>query len=140
MHTLSGDGGTVQEQPLADDVELDVVIQKSSNCNKETSSELRYSLAWWANECHVKHNAVDAVLKILREHGHPELPKTANTLLEACRRVDFEERSEMKYIYFNVKDQLLKHLKMYPDTLIKQLDSIDISLNIDSLPLFKSSS
>lgn len=140
MHTLKGDGGTVQEQCVDDDVELYVAIQKSTNCNNEISSDVRHILAQWTNEFHVKHNAVDEVLKILREHGHPELPETANTLLETCRSVDFEERSGVKYIYFNFKDQLLKRLKMYPDTLIKQLDCTDISLNIDGVPLFKSSS
>ncbi len=56
-------------------------------------------LAQWTNQFQIKHNAVDSLLNILRENGHPELPKTARTLLATCDRVDWEVKSEMKYIY-----------------------------------------
>lgn len=45
--------------------------------------QLRFSIAQWANEFHVKHNAVDSLLKILIENGHSELPRTAKTLLHS---------------------------------------------------------
>lgn len=91
------------------------------------------------NQFQIKHNAVDSLLNILRENGHPELPKTARTLLATCDRVDWEVKSGMKYIYMGCKEQLIQHLKMYPSSVLGQMGELDISLNIDGLPIFKSS-
>lgn len=84
-------------------------------------------------------NAVDDRLKILGEH-HPELPRTARTLLGTCENVNLDMKSGMQYFYFGCKEQLCRYLNMYPSDVVTQLDCLDISLNIDGLPLFKSSS
>ncbi len=98
------------------------------------------SLAKWTSEFQIKHNAVDSLLMILRKNGHRELPKTARTLLETCDSVNLQVKSGMQYIYLDCKEQLLKHLKMYPHSFLSKLRELDISLNVDGLPLFKSSS
>lgn len=116
------------------------MLEKSSSDENEPSTShsscLSDSLAQWTSEFQIKHNAVDSLLKILRKNGHPELPKTTRTLLETCESVNLQLKSGMKYIYLDCKEQLLKHLKMYPHS-VKELD---LSLNVDGLPLFKSSS
>ncbi|KAL0149593.1 hypothetical protein M9458_055120, partial [Cirrhinus mrigala] len=127
--------------------ECDVEMQ-GAHANSDSDSDdadlddrpsLGVRLAQWANEFQVKHNAVDGLLKILGEH-HSELPRTARTLLETCENVNLEMKSGMQYFYFGCKEQLCRHLNMYPGDVVSQLDCLDISLNIDGLPLFKSSS
>ena len=46
----------------------------------------------------------------------------------------------MQYIYFGVEKQLLSHLELYPEETLRHLAIFDTSLNIDGLPLFKSTS
>lgn len=126
------------EQNCADERSFEDLLSQSSNSsNMETHSPLRHSITQWATEYQVKHNAVHALLKILIGHGHSEL--TAKTLLDTCESVELKLKSGMQYIYLACKDQLLKHLKMYPQQVISELDFIDISLNIDGMLLFKSS-
>ena len=45
----------------------------------------------------------------------------------------------MEYIYFPLATQLLKDFKRYPVEAVSGLDTLEISINIDGLPLFKSS-
>jgi len=111
----------------------------SDDADLDDMTSLGVRLGQWANKFQVKQNAVDGLLKILSEH-HPELPRTARTLLGTCENVNLDMKSGMQYFYFGCKEQLCRHLNMYPIDEVTQLDCIDISLNIDGLPLFKSSS
>ena len=45
----------------------------------------------------------------------------------------------MEYVYFPLSEQLLRHLKRHPVDTVSRTDSLEISLNVDGLPLFKSS-
>jgi len=111
----------------------------SDDADLDDMTSLGVRLGQWANKFQVKQNAVDGLLKILSEH-HPELPRTARTLLGTCENVNLDMKSGMQYFYFGCKEQLCRHLNMYPIDEVTQLDCLDISLNIDGLPLFKSSS
>ena len=46
----------------------------------------------------------------------------------------------MQYINLGLRPQITKHLKLSPSHAKNAIDALDISLNIDGLPLFKSSS
>lgn len=52
----------------------------SSESEQDPTPKLREELSEWACTFQVKHNAVDALLNILKRHGHAELPHTARTL------------------------------------------------------------
>ncbi len=128
--------GSESEQ---NDSDNNLAENSSEQPSASISPMLSDRLAQWTNQFQIKHNAVDSLLNILRENGHTELPKTARTLLATCDRVDWEVKSGMKYIYMGCKEQLIQHLKMYPSSVLGQMGELDIYLNIDGLPIFKSS-
>ena len=143
----SGGGCTIEEQ-LHDDTnivpetELEQMETSEDSCDGDedsaVASSFREQLKEWAIDFGEKHNAVDALLKVLKKNGHPELPSTARTLLESTNEVDVETESGMQCVQFDVRGQILEHLKKYPQAVLEKLDSVDISLNVDGLPLFKS--
>ena len=85
-----------------------------------------------------KHNVsrqfVEDLLKLLRENSHPELPKSYRGL---CKNnvSDFkiQKRCGDEYIYLGLKNSLLKFVEC---ELEKQ--TLEISFNIDALPVFSS--
>lgn len=97
---LAQEEGSIK-QNSADDRDLDDLISQSSS--RETNLPLRHSIAQWTHDFHIKHNAVDSLLKILIENGHPELPRTAKTLLATNEIVEFEMKSGMQYVYLGCK-------------------------------------
>lgn len=68
------------------------------------------------------------------------MPATARTLLKTARAVDIQNKSEMQYIHLSLSEEIEKALKRYPSEMTSRIDSLEISFNIDGLPLFKSSS
>ena len=72
---------------------------------------------------------------VLRQFGI-DLPKDCRTLLHAPRTVNYIEKSGGQYIYFGIKSCIETAFSDYNlDT-----DKISLLINIDGLPLFKSSS
>ena len=92
----------------------------------------------WINKHQIKHNAVDDLLKLLKTNGLEDLPVTARTLLKTSKNVETSSKSSMEYIHFSLRDKLHKCLLGYSDTVLTGLKAVEISLNIDGLPIFKS--
>ena len=115
------------------------LFSSEEECDVEDQNSLKDDLAAWANKHSIKHNHIDDLLKIMQNHGHVELPSTARTLLKTPTIIEVQVKSQMEYVYFPIEGQLLKYLRIYPDECIRTLDSISLSLNIDGLPVFKSS-
>ena len=101
----------------------------------------REGLADWTNKYSIKQNALDGLLLIglLKANGHPDLPGCARTLLQTSRNIPIQQKSGMEYVYFPFSEQLLRHFKRHPVDTICRTDSLEISLNVDGLPLLKSS-
>ena len=108
----------------------------SQNDRQDT---LQQFLQGWAVKHSIHLNSLDDLLSGLKRHGHPELPKTGRTLLRTSRSVDIKTVSNMQYIHFCMQKEIKKRLTNYPEGVIAQLTSLELSLNIDGLPLFKSS-
>ncbi|KAK0136622.1 hypothetical protein N1851_027195 [Merluccius polli] len=116
-----------EEEALGDDLEA----------SDQRPALLASDLASWACQFQVKHNAVDDLLKLLRGHGHTDLPSTTRTLLKTPREVRITSKSGMEYVHFPIKDKLQQTLLRYPADQVP--DCVDLSFNVDGLHLFKSS-
>lgn len=103
----------------------------------ENYPDLGDELAAWANTNKITRSGLNEMLDILRRHGH-RLPKDARTLLQTPRLVVTEEKCGGQYCYFGIESGLLRTLAQNP-LFAERDDSIDLTVNIDGLPLFKSS-
>jgi len=128
------------ENNLAWDV-IDNLNYVNISSDEEEAEEvsLALDLVKWTNQYQVKHNAVDELLKTLRQHGHPSLPQTARTLLKSGTNLHTEEISGMEYTHLGLSKELLNAFHKYPLEVRQNVDHLEISLNIDGIPLFKSS-
>ena len=80
------------------------------------------------------------MLSILIAEGH-RLPKDKRTLLQTPKSVVFESKCGGQYYYFKLETGLLKAVSASSkDCLIFRDETILIDINIDGLPLFRSTS
>ena len=77
------------------------------------------------NNFQVKHNALDNLLTILKS-------KTART-------ITVQSKSGMEYLYFALSEEIMKNVARYPCSVTDNLNALELSFNIDGLPLFKRS-
>ncbi|XP_050719438.1 uncharacterized protein LOC127000064 [Eriocheir sinensis] len=111
----------------------------SDSLSSDEGRNISSDLISWINKHQIKHNAADDLLKLLRSNGHNSLPLSARTLLKTERNVKIEDKSGMSYIYLGLKESLLKNFEKYPRQTKQNTQNLEVSLNIDGLPLFKSS-
>ena len=130
-----------RDEEVWDFTEAHVVLSSDSEheVGNDDETSIADDLATWSNEHQIKQKAADDLLKLLRNHGHMDLPSSARTLLKTKRDVKTEFKSGMEYIYLGLKESLLKNLDKYGQEIKENMDTVDISLNIDGLPLFSSS-
>ena len=79
-------------------------------------------------------------MRLLRRHGNEELPKTARTLQGSLREVELSTVSSMKYHYLGLAHVTTSVVDSFTKTALANVDNLVLALNIDGLPLFKSSS
>lgn len=89
----------------------------------------------WALGCNIKRNSVTKLLKILKVNGMPFLPKDSRTLLHTPRSVTIEHRADGKYWHNGLRNCLVPIFSQLNKSL-----TIDLTINTDGLPLFRSSS
>lgn len=114
-------------------------VEYDSDNEHLNDTELRYKLAEWVTEYHVKNNTVDKLLKILQDAGH-RVPVTARSFLKTVVDVSVIEKSSLQYVYLGITECLTQFVLSLSESKIRCLDQLEIALNIDGLPLFKSSS
>lgn len=126
---------------ISDGLESDMFNVYSDTSDSDStascSNNLPESIAQWANQYGVAHSAIDALLKILQPF-HNDLPSTARTLFGTVRSSSIKPISGGEYCHFGIANGIQEHFKCYgpvPDGTV----NIDLQINIDGLPLFKSS-
>lgn len=120
---------------------FDEYLNECSVSNPPSSSNhksFRDNLSSWALRCGIKHSATSELLKILSRHGHEhEIPTDARTLLKTPRTADVKDMDIGEFCHFSLKESLSKRLAA-PE--FEHEDHISININIDGVPLFKSTS
>jgi len=117
----------------------DFEVLSSSDSGAESEAPLSEGLVKWLNKHDVKRTAADDLLKLLKSHGHGSLPSSARTLLKTDRMVVSAEKSGMKYIYLGIENAIITNFDKYPSEIKQSTNRLPIALNIDGLPLFRSS-
>ena len=98
---------------------------------------LHEQLATWANKNKCTRSSLNELLDILRTHGNV-LPKDARTLLETPRTVESIEKCGGQYTYFGLEEGI-KRISSYCGLVFNNNDIILLNINVDGVPLFKSS-
>ncbi len=146
-HNLSDLASTEEsDDQLSDNECWDAVDRSCSYFSDSTDSDseagkadVKSRLQAWAVECSVSHNTINKLLPIMREFDKT-LPSTAKTLLKRSNELqpNVKAVSGGDYMYLGVREGLCKVLQSTPAVLDCH-DTIELSLNIDGLPLFRSS-
>ncbi|KAK0145122.1 hypothetical protein N1851_015976 [Merluccius polli] len=107
--------------------------------SESEEDDLLDELSKWAAEHRITHNAINSLLSVLGKH-HPSLPKDARTLLGTARSTSLKvcHRAGGQYYYFGVMESISDILHQHQHTLAT-LPELQLQVNIDGLPLFKSS-
>ena len=83
----------------------------SDDSDQLENCSLKDELVTWVNDFQVKHNAVDVLLKLLKQSGHSELPSNARSLVATPRLVSIGHKSEMEYVYVPLEKALLENFQ-----------------------------
>lgn len=144
VNDISSDSD-VSLDPINNRITWDGIIDEpeeiiSSSSDEEREEDLAPLLAQWVIHYGVKHNATDSLLKLLRSRKalrHENLPSTSLTLLKTESEVATMV-SGMEYIYLVLEKGIQEHFSRYSKEVTSTTDVIEISLNIDGLPIFSS--
>ena len=109
---------------------------EAGNSCTDDPEDLAFELAWWATEHNVSHVALRDLLKLLHTH-FPNLPKDPRTLLSTKRSYEMKEITGGKYYHFGIAKGVSEKLRT--ENLSMDVQLIHLQINIDGLPLHKSS-
>lgn len=100
----------------------------------EPKKSLSDQLKTWAIEYHLTQRAVSKLLKILKSNGMNFLPKDCRTLMRTPRSIQIEKTAGGQLWYNGLASGLSAIFSKLTSNL-----SIQLNINVDGLPLFKSS-
>ncbi len=142
------DGGTDRENYSVENSQCDQTMHEdgfsesasdeSSDDDSPSALDLPSALSDWATRFGVSLVALTALLSILRVY-HPFLPKDGRTLLKTKVTYVLEKVAGGSFYYFGVLNTLSRTFEGLSSK-VKDRHLFKLQLNIDGLPLFKSSS
>ena len=100
--------------------------------------DFQSQLKAWAIKSGCTRASLNDLLNILSKK-HPYLPKDSRTLLHTPRTVNYDQKCGVSYIHFGMKNGIKTCLNILTNHFIPT-DSINLHINIDGLPLHKSTS
>lgn len=113
-------------------------LSDEGQCQKEENS-LRDHLHTWAITYKITLVALTALLLILRLFVDATLPLDGRTLLRTPKSTETEKMSDGEFYYFGLKRAIASMLRENKQK-GKSLKHLRLSVNVDGLPIFKSSS
>lgn len=103
----------------------------SSNNNK---SNLKDLLSEWAIKNDITHSALNELLVILRTYDS-NLPKDARTIIHTPRKINTKIVEPGHYYHFGLEKCINNLLQRCDKSVLENLKTIDVLINIDGLPL-----
>ena len=142
----SAEDESIAEQDIFDDDLCSPCISDSDNDSDDNFDTdivdkdvyLSHGLAAWASDFIIPHVALAMLLAVLRAL-HPHLPKDPRTLLGTAKQYQVQSISGGSYYHFGIAASIKKAISVVEISGHKDSQSIAMQLNIDGLPLFKSS-
>jgi len=104
--------------------------------SSEESLDLKELLSKWAKSAKLSNSELAELLKILRNF-HPDLPKDPRSLRETPTNIQTINLAGGQYYHFGLQNAIELNLDTFENELL-QCDEILLQVNIDGLPLFKS--
>ncbi|XP_076684082.1 uncharacterized protein LOC143377055, partial [Andrena cerasifolii] len=108
------------------------------NSQTTDSPNLSQSLAEWVVQHNISHQAINALLPILKKSISSHLPSDARTLLKTPRTVAIRRVEPGHYYHFGLESTILKLAQSLDLSRIKD-NTIYININVDGLRLCNSS-
>lgn len=105
-----------------------------TKCQKSTQKSLSDQLKSWVLDYHLTQRAVSKLLKILKSCGMSYLPKDCRTLMATPKTIAIEKIAGGQLWYNGIEKELSTIFSKSNSNL-----SIQLNVNADGLPLFKSS-
>ena len=113
-----------------------IVNAPASDNLVDDSSSFVPSFQEWATKNRISHITLNELITGLKSK-YPELPSDARSLLKTPRKVNVQDIRPGQYYHFGLSNCVKQLLSRYSG---QHLQSIRVNINIDGLPLFKSSS
>lgn len=140
LHVEAAAGFNQEEFEIQVDDIIDGNEDFDSESDENDSQTLEDRLCHWANEFQhdVSHAAIAGLLTALRP-DFPNLPKDPRTLLSTDVKKSVMKLAGGEYHHFGLKECILAELSLC-NVHAEMLPQVMIDINIDGLPIFKSSS
>ena len=117
----------------------DLKIQENSTTNCDSNNLFKKNLANWAITHNISHSALNDLLNILRPLSE-NLPVDARTLLQTARTVNLKPVTPGQYFHFGLNNCIKNILDRLDTKSISIINNLAVQINVDGLPLCKSSS
>ncbi|PIK36331.1 transposase domain-containing protein [Apostichopus japonicus] len=132
-NTLNNPGVTHRPSSNSES-EFEELSQCSSSQSDVDEMSLSDQLGEWATSNNISQTAVSSLLNILKPY-HIDLPKDPRSLLKPIKDISFENIAGGKYYHFGIANYIKSKMQLSQPC----KESISIKINIDGLPLFRSS-
>ena len=103
---------------------------------EENGENISSDIAEWASKNLITHTVLRELLVILKNHGHSDLPRDPRTLLKVPRIIVSTQKCGGDYVYLSLRSIIFNYLSNPANN----FDIVELVINIDGLPLFKSAS
>ncbi|XP_071575786.1 uncharacterized protein, partial [Temnothorax nylanderi] len=109
------------------------------NDEDDTTDTLKADLSQWALKYAIHHKAINDLLPIISKYiPSCSLPRDARTLLKTPRKTNIVDLAGGQYVHFGLMPALHSIMQEIKNAELS-IDNINLSLNIDDLPISKSS-